>query len=120
MTLPNGTKADHADGIQVANGQGGIISGNDLSIGNGTWYQAINVHHEADSPYKSQEVSPVTIKGNTIENNHDFAINAQHYGVIDVERDKNTIAYTVIKNRNSEEDMGIRKVTLEGKKGNEK
>lgn len=120
VTLPNGIKADHADGIQVANGKGGLISGNHLSIGDGTWYQAVNVHHEADSPYKNREVSPVTIKNNTIKNNHDFAINVQHYGAIDVERDNNAITYVFMKNRSSEEDMGVRKVRLEGKKGNEK
>lgn len=116
MTLPNGTKADHADGIQVANGQGGIISGNDLSIGDGTWYQAINVHHEADSPYKSQEVSPVTIKGNTIENNHDFAINVQHYGVIDSKRENNTMVTANTKNRETVIKMDIRKLDLDTSK----
>ncbi|WP_298661604.1 hypothetical protein [uncultured Thiothrix sp.] len=44
------------------------------------------MHHEADSPYrntspkvpKDQQPIPVFIINNTIENNHDFAINAQH------------------------------------------
>lgn len=67
--------------------KGGSIRNNELSIGNGTWYQAINVHHETDSAYrnvspkadKDKQPIPVSITNNAIENNHDFAINAQHH-----------------------------------------
>lgn len=99
VTLPNGVLAQHADGIQVTNAKGGSIRNNDLRIGNGTWYQAINVHHEADSPYrnvspkapKDKQPIPVSIVNNTIENNHDFAINAQHYSEIDAKNGNNTL-----------------------------
>lgn len=113
VTLPNGIKADHADGIQVANGKGGLISGNHLSIGDGTWYQAVNVHHEADSPYKNREVSPVAIKNNTIKNNHDFAINVQHYGEIDAKRENNIMETAKTKNRETVIKMDIRKLNLD-------
>lgn len=115
VTLPNGTKADHAEDIQVANGKGGIISENNLSIGDGTWYQAINVHHEADSPYKNREASSVTIKNNTIKNNHDFAINVQHYGEIDAKKENNIIssAIQLDKRVKQEDGMKIREKYLE-------
>ena len=79
--------------------KGGSIRNNELKIGNGTWYQAINVHHEADSVYrnvspkapKDKQPIPVSIVNNTIENNHDFAINAQHYSAIHAEDGHNTL-----------------------------
>lgn len=105
VILPNGTMAQHADGIQVANAKGGTISGNKLSIGNGTWYQAINVHHEQDSPYRNLETEPVRIQNNTIQNNHDFAISAQHFG--SVYENSNILNTVENKKRNRVERMQI-------------
>ncbi|WP_298661606.1 hypothetical protein [uncultured Thiothrix sp.] len=115
VTLPNGVLAQHADGIQVTNAKGGNIRNNELSIGNGTWYQAINVHHEADSPYrntspkvpKDNQPISVFIVGNTIENNHDFAINAQHY--TDIHEIDNSFRIKQTGNRLPVEKMGFKK-----------
>lgn len=115
VTLPNGVLAQHADGIQVTNAKGGSIQNNDLTIGNGTWYQAINVHHEADSAYrnvapkapKDKQPIPVSIVNNTIENNHDFAINAQHFS--DVHQTDNSFRIKKTDNRLPVEKMGFRK-----------
>ena len=95
--------------------KGGSIRNNELSIGNGTWYQAINVHHEADSVYrnvspktpKDKQAIPVSIVNNTIENNHDFAINAQHFEKILAEEGKNQISRKSIANRSLVEKIGI-------------
>ncbi|WP_298610144.1 hypothetical protein [uncultured Thiothrix sp.] len=121
VTLPDGTLAQHADGIQVTNAKGGSIRDNDLRIGNGTWYQAINVHHEADSPYrnvspkapKDKQPIPVSIVNNTIENGHDFAINAQHYSMIDAEKTKNTLTTVDTDNRKFSKQMDIKIKKLE-------
>lgn len=80
VLLPNGKKADHADGIQITNGMGGTITRNKLTIGNGTWYQGITVHHERNSIYNKGGARVLSIKNNYVENNHDFAIRASHYG----------------------------------------
>ncbi|WP_298661601.1 hypothetical protein [uncultured Thiothrix sp.] len=77
------------------------------------------MHHEADSPYrntspkvpKDQQPIPVFIINNTIENNHDFAINAQHF------REINTIpnsinSITLETQRPKKENMEIRKKQL--------
>lgn len=80
VLLPNGKKADHADGIQITNGMGGTITQNKLTIGNGTWYQGITVHHEKNSVYNKGGAQVLSIKSNYVENNHDFAIRSSHYG----------------------------------------
>lgn len=118
VTLPNGVLAQHTDGIQVTNAKGGSIRNNELSIGNGTWYQAINVHHEADSAYrnvspkvpKDKQPIPVFIVNNTIENNHDFAINAQHYSAIHAEDGHNTLIIGDTDKRTPVDRMIIREI----------
>ncbi|MFI0400246.1 MAG: right-handed parallel beta-helix repeat-containing protein [Thiolinea sp.] len=119
VTLPNGVLAQHADGIQVTNAKGGSIQNNDLTIGNGTWYQAINVHHETDSAYrnvslkapKDNQPTPVSIVNNIIENNHDFAINARHFEKVFSE--PNSIEKLPLKGiRPTQEDMRIINIQL--------
>lgn len=119
VILPNGILAQHADGIQVTNAKGGSIQNNELKIGNGTWYQAINVHHELDSNYRRVDPKanqdskpvPVSITNNKIENNHDFAINIQHYDKIYT--DPNIINSIALKpQRSKKENMDIREQQL--------
>ncbi len=114
VTLPNGVLAQHADGIQVTNAKGGSIQNNDLTIGNGTWYQAINVHHETDSSYRKSGSTPVNISNNTIENNHDFAINAQHFNKIFSE--SNTLKIKELENRDRVIKMEVRQEKMGMKK----
>ena len=102
--------------------KGGSIRNNELSIGNGTWYQAINVHHEADSVYrnvspktpKDKQPIPVSIVNNTIENNHDFAINAQHFNKIFSE--PNTLNIKELENRDRVIKMEVRQEQMGMKK----
>jgi len=118
VILPDGkrTKAEHADGIQIANGKGGVIRGNQLSIGNGTWYQAINVHHEANSPYRQQSTIKVEVINNSIENNHDFAAQVCHYGEVDAKKKNNHVNSLPLSNRKIEENLDFKTECRSNKK----
>ena len=113
VVLPNGVMAQHADGIQATNAKGGVISGNKLSIGNGTWYQAINVHHEADSPYRHLATEPVRIQNNTIQNNHDFAISVKHFNISNASANNNNIRAQAVDKRKELSTMSVLKETLQ-------
>lgn len=107
VLLPDGTKADHADGIQIANAQGGSITNNTLTIGNGTWYQGIYVHHEANSSYQNGGASSINISGNRVENNHDFSIKVHHFGEAYADTRSNQTVSQRVENRFVEEKMAI-------------
>lgn len=109
VILPTGERSDHADGIQIANGKGGTISNNTLTIGTGEWYQAINIHTEGVSPYANGGSMPLNIKKNTIKNNHDFAIQYDHPSRLNYNLESaNTIIIEPTPKRPKKSPMGVR------------